>query len=396
MNLALLAVAILLRLPDVAGRSTYAAYERVRDLGIVEAMAHGRFPLIGPPSSLGDFHFGPVYYYLLYPLAALARFEPYALALTASVASIATIALAYHVVHAWWHDRTLAFGVAAMMTISILDVQLAKYASNPNFIPFFALVFFFSLERIFREPAKRWPWYALGGAFAVATQLHAVPLLALPLVLVVALARKNVRPTAADTTRFLAPVILLYAPYAANEYAQGFSNIANLWKFTGHPFDLSYYLAHWVQYAGFLVSPWISIHPFFDIASLWGRGFMAAMTALSLGTYLAFRHDLHHSAPTVIPAQAGIQTTPSVKTTLILWFAAPTFVLLAPISGPDDFPYYYFLSLSPLIYIAYAFGIRMLWRKGWHATVRTLIAAFVLLQCAQLVQYGLLVRNLSA
>ncbi len=67
--LGLLALAALMRLPDLATRGTWDA-DQGHDMLVLRAFVRdGVVPLLGPPTSIGDFHHGAWYYFLLAPAA---------------------------------------------------------------------------------------------------------------------------------------------------------------------------------------------------------------------------------------------------------------------------------------------------------------------------------------
>ena len=67
----LLAVAAAMRLVNLPTRGTWEA-DQGHDMLILRAMVQdGIVPLVGPPTSIGDLHHGPWYYYVLSPAAAL-------------------------------------------------------------------------------------------------------------------------------------------------------------------------------------------------------------------------------------------------------------------------------------------------------------------------------------
>ena len=70
--LALLVLAALLRLPDLAARGPWDADQGEQMLAI-RAMVAGQIPLIGPPTSTGGIHHGPAFYYLGAPLRPAVR-----------------------------------------------------------------------------------------------------------------------------------------------------------------------------------------------------------------------------------------------------------------------------------------------------------------------------------
>ena len=68
---ALLALAAVMRFPNLATRGTWEA-DQGHDMLMLRALVQdGIVPLLGPPTSIGDVHHGAWYYYLLSPAAAL-------------------------------------------------------------------------------------------------------------------------------------------------------------------------------------------------------------------------------------------------------------------------------------------------------------------------------------
>ena len=69
--LAILAVAAILRFVDLPTRGTFDADQGHDMLVLNDLVARGQIPLLGPPTSIGDFHHGVLYYFLLAPAAWL-------------------------------------------------------------------------------------------------------------------------------------------------------------------------------------------------------------------------------------------------------------------------------------------------------------------------------------
>lgn len=389
--IALLAVALLLRLPYPDGRSLYAHSELARDLRVTHGLVSGTPVLRGPESSLGGFHFGPAYYYLLLPFAALLGFAPYAPGVASVFFSLATILLAARVVREWFGDRGLSLTVAVVMAASVLDVQIAKYASNPNFVPFFALLFFYAFERLVRDGRDLVAWIALGASLGVVTQLHAVPMIALPLALAAALLLRRIRPSFAGPCVALAVAVAAWAPFIGFQAAHGYPDALALLSLGGAARDAATYAGHWAQFAGFLVAPWVSLHGFFNIADHWGGALFAALAAVGVAAFVAFRTELRRrrsAVPMPTPRSSAVET-------MVFWTLVPSAVLLAPVGGARDLHVYYFLSLSPLIYVGYAWAFLRARRAGWRMTTAVLAVAFLALQAAQLVQYHVVVSGLK-
>ena len=89
----LLALAALLRLPDLATRGTWDA-DQGHDMLVLRALVRdGVVPLLGPPTSIGDVHHGALYYYLLSPAAFLTGGDsPLAVTSLIALAGIAAVA----------------------------------------------------------------------------------------------------------------------------------------------------------------------------------------------------------------------------------------------------------------------------------------------------------------
>jgi 4-amino-4-deoxy-L-arabinose transferase-like glycosyltransferase len=96
----LLVLAAILRLPDLATRGTWDG-DQGHDMLVLFRLLHdGTVPLLGPPTSIGDFHHGALYYYLLAPAATLAAGEsPVAVVAFIALAGIAAVGVTWWVAH---------------------------------------------------------------------------------------------------------------------------------------------------------------------------------------------------------------------------------------------------------------------------------------------------------
>ena len=97
-------------------------------------MRDGDVPLLGPPTSIGDFHHGAVYYYLLAPAAALTGGDPpLAVVLEIALFGIAAVAVT------WWLARSIGGPVAGLvaglvMAVSASAIEESTFIWNPNLI----------------------------------------------------------------------------------------------------------------------------------------------------------------------------------------------------------------------------------------------------------------------
>ena len=372
---ALLLLAALLRLPSPEGLSYYTITETYRDLGILHGLSHGRAVLLGPPSSYEVLRFGPIYYYLYFPFALVSGFRPYSLALGSLFFSLLTIALAFHAAGRWFKDRQVAWLAALLLSVSALDVQFAKYGSNPNTLPFFALLFFFQLEKFVRGRQRGADAFILGLAFAVATQLHSVAFVSLPLALLavmIATRAKGVRPR--DLLMFAAAAGALYLPFFAAEISNRFADLIGLFHLAGGSSVYGTFPNRFAEAGAFWLSLLVRFVPVFIDHPVAGVCYLSANTALVVTAWYA---DSRRRSVTAAAAAA------SVKTILACWLAVPMAVLLLPIGGVNNLPVYYFPMLIPLGYLLSALGLARLMEKGLRLTAYSIIGSFLFWQAVQ-------------
>lgn len=135
--------------------------------------------LIGPPTSIGSMYLGPIYYYMMAPFLWLARFDPVGPAIMVALFAIATIYLVYLVGKEFFNSWT---GLIAALFYAVSPVVIfhSRSSWNPNIMPFFALLFIYSLFKLVRKQDYRFLLVA-SFSLAVALQSHYLSLFLLPL-----------------------------------------------------------------------------------------------------------------------------------------------------------------------------------------------------------------------
>jgi 4-amino-4-deoxy-L-arabinose transferase-like glycosyltransferase len=188
----------------------------------------GWLPLLGPKAGGTHLNLGPVFYYFQYIAVALFHsVSPSTMAYPDLFFSILSIPLAYFLFKKYF-DRNWSLILASAYALCFLAIEYSRFSWNPNALPFFNLLFFYSLLNVFDEKVKyRLRWAAVAGlSFAVSTQLHFLSFLTLPLITLIFLwfERKGIRKYLdwKKVALFLLMVMVLYAPVAANEiYTHG-------------------------------------------------------------------------------------------------------------------------------------------------------------------------------
>ncbi|HEX9189210.1 MAG TPA: glycosyltransferase family 39 protein, partial [Vicinamibacteria bacterium] len=227
---ALLGLAAVLRFVGLEARGRFDGDQGHDVLVLLRLVRDGTLPLLGPPTSIGDFHHGAAYYFLLAPVAWLSGANP-----TAIVAFIAALGVAA-VGATWWFARMVggpAAGAIAglFMAVSPAAIEESTFIWNPNPIPLFAALALGWAWRAHQTGATRW-WVAAIVASGVVFQLHVLGIVFIPPILALAIA-DGVRATrSGDRARAwaiaqaavagLLLVALLFVPLLVHELGSGF------------------------------------------------------------------------------------------------------------------------------------------------------------------------------
>ena len=183
----------------------------------------GYLPVLGPKAGGTHVNLGPFFYYFQYlATVILHSVAPPVMAYPDLFFSILTIPLLYLFLKKYF-DRNWSLILTSLYALGFLGIEYSRFAWNPNSLPFFNLLFFFSLLNIF-DPRYKYKlrWYALAGlAFAVSTQLHFLSFFTLPLLTLIFLIinRKELKGALnwKKILIFVGIIFLLYVPVIANE-----------------------------------------------------------------------------------------------------------------------------------------------------------------------------------
>jgi len=146
-------------------------YDAARDsLLAFFAATHLKFPLVGPPTSVGELTFGPWYYYQLI-FARLITQYTYAAWLSIGILSFLTIIITYKSLSVL-ENKLLGFIGAILVSFATSQVVLSTTLSNPSVIPFFvSTVIFFGV--LYYKSKIKWYFVLLWGfIYAVGTTNH--------------------------------------------------------------------------------------------------------------------------------------------------------------------------------------------------------------------------------
>jgi len=156
--------------------------DQARDANVVSRAIEGKdpLPLLGPIAGGTNFKLGPMVYYFQYGAALVFGNRPEVMAFPDLFFSILTIPLFYYFLKKYFSSG-LALAMTALASVSYFMVVNSRFASNPNSIPFFILLFLIGFLGLM-ENNKKISWAILVGlAVGVGVQLHTLLLLIMPI-----------------------------------------------------------------------------------------------------------------------------------------------------------------------------------------------------------------------
>jgi 4-amino-4-deoxy-L-arabinose transferase-like glycosyltransferase len=218
-----------LRLPGLDQRGSWDS-DQGHDMLVLQGLVtRGEVPLLGPPTSIGTFHHGAVYYYLLAPAALVSGSDP--IAVTGEIALIGIAAVAA----TWWLARLIggrAAGVlaAALAAVSPSGIDESTFIWNPNLVPLASALAFAGAVRAHRTRHVRW-WLLAGLGAMVTMQCHVLGGVILPPLVVAWLldvrARRRdggaLRPVLLAGAGAAAIIAAGFVPLAVSELGHGFA-----------------------------------------------------------------------------------------------------------------------------------------------------------------------------
>ncbi|MBI2196429.1 glycosyltransferase [Candidatus Daviesbacteria bacterium] len=178
--LIVLALAVFLRFYRLSEYMTFLGDEG-RDAIVIKNMLVGyHFPLIGPPTSVGNIYLGPLYYYMMAVPMAIFWLNPVAAAGMNAFLGVMTVAFIYYLGKQWFGSVS-GLIAAYLYAISPVTIAYSRSSWNPNPAPFFALIAIFSLHKL--HQTGNFLWLALTGlAVGAALQMHYLAAILIPIV----------------------------------------------------------------------------------------------------------------------------------------------------------------------------------------------------------------------
>jgi hypothetical protein len=355
--LGLLVLATVLRFLDLPTRGPWDA-DQGHDMLVLRALVRdGVVPLLGPPTSIGDFHHGALYYYLLAPAAALGGAAPEAVVGAIAAAGVAAVGVT------WWVARALGGPVAALvagllMAVSATAIEESTFIWNPNLIALSSAVALAGAVRAWSTRRARW-WILAAVGVVVTMQCHVLGAVLLPpfaaLLLLDArrrgpgFGRRSVLRAGLGGIAILA---LGYLPLAVNELTTGFAETQAVLAYLregGEPVALTPIAR--ILFVAIRILAW-------PLTGLVTDALVAAILA---------------SAVVVAIVVWRARAADGTEQWMVRWMAATlawSAITLAVVAGslatvtpglPND---HYHAFLDPLVFVTVGLGAGALWRTG--------------------------------
>lgn len=200
-----------------------------RDVLVVKRMLVDHdFTLLGPITSVGLMHLGPMYYYFMLPFLWLSNLHPVGPAIMVALFSIATIWLIWKVGREYFDLKTATIA-SLLYALSPLVINYSHSSWNPNILPFWGLLLIYSLLKVTAYGKKGW-LVVTGLSLGIALQLHYVSLVFIPLIFVSLFLHKK-QFTLKNFLLVGSGFLLTFWPFLLFEARHHFINIQTVFQF---------------------------------------------------------------------------------------------------------------------------------------------------------------------
>lgn len=149
---------------------------------VKDILINHHFPLIGPPTSVGNIYLGPLYYYMMAVALAISNLNPVAASVMNALIGVLTVALIY-ILGKLWFGRLSGLIGAFLYAVSPVTIAYSNFSWNPNPTPFFALLAIFSLYKL--KKLGNFLWLIVTGVMiGAAVQMHYLALILIPVAVI--------------------------------------------------------------------------------------------------------------------------------------------------------------------------------------------------------------------
>lgn len=228
--LGILLLAAFFRFYKISEYMTFLGDEGRDALAVKRILVDNDFPLLGPPTSVGNMYLGPLYYYMMAMPMAIFWLNPVAASSMNALIGVLAVSLIYYLARNWF-DVWGATVASFLYAISPITIIYSKSSWNPNPAPLFALLIFLGLFKVHKKRNGLW-FILVGVAMAFILQMHYLALILLPVVGILSLYEVILHFRVKDKSKFLFEGIVfglllflvLMSPLAVFDFKYNFVN----------------------------------------------------------------------------------------------------------------------------------------------------------------------------
>lgn len=225
----ILLLATYLRLWRIEDYMTFLGDEGRDVLVVKRIIVDHRLTLLGPTASVGGFFLGPIYYYFMLPFLWAFQLNPVGPAVMVALFGIATVYLVYRFGQEFFNQAAGLFA-ASIYALSPLVIAFSRSSWNPNLVPFFSLLYIYSLGMAVKTSHWRW-WFLSGLCIGIGLQLHYLFTFLIPAgVVFLLLYKRNLSDLKFWGLKLLGGVVGIF-PFLAFELRHRFPNTQTLIRF---------------------------------------------------------------------------------------------------------------------------------------------------------------------
>lgn len=201
-----------------------------RDVLVVKRMIVDHdFTLLGPITSVGLMHLGPIYYYFMIPFLWATNLDPVGPAIMVAMFSLGTILLIWQTCREFINLKCA--GIASLLyALSPFVITHAHSSWNPNILPFWALLFIYSLLKVLVDKKSIW-LFGAGISLGVSLQLHYLALIFIP-ILGASLLILKFKVTKSGLYLLILGWLSVFFPFILFEFKHKFINSLTVLQFT--------------------------------------------------------------------------------------------------------------------------------------------------------------------
>lgn len=186
-------------------------------------------PFLGPTASVGGFYLGPIYYWMAAPFLLLYRFDPVGPAYMVAIIGVATVFLLYKFLKqavGFWPAILAGF----LYSTAPLIVRYSRSSWNPNPLPFFSLLIFYSIYLGVTKKAYRL-FIIAGASFGIAIQLHYLASILPAIAVAIIILNVNYKKWHQAAFFSILGFLITFSPFLLFEIRNNFPNFKTILEF---------------------------------------------------------------------------------------------------------------------------------------------------------------------